>query len=461
MTAALLERTPVRRPAAARPVSPDRTAMPHGNGRRDGGPVRTWGGYLEVARRRRTAIALGTAVGLVGALLFLGFVPPTFAATEDVLVLGPTSQLGGPALAAPVDLDTEAQLVGSETIAQAAAAHLGEDTEAVRAAVDVTVPTNTTLMRISYRAASPARARAGASAVAAAYLAHRRQEAESALAGDRRAAQKVLDQSRRELVQILRRRHSNNPSLLDAATQRLLHGQVGDAAGQLATLSATVPLGGRIVRPAVLPTAAQSPDRILVLLSGLAAGVLLGLAVAAARDRRDPVLADADDVGNRFGLPVLGTLRAGSADLRRLVNLLVTEVDGSGVRAVFVAPLAAQGAGLAAELAGALAAAGHRATLLRRGGTASEHVPATPGLTVEDTPAADLSDAVARARLRGDLVVLEGGPEDVGAAPARLVEAVLVVVQFSRTTADELDARLTQLRAGRPRLIGIVGGEAA
>jgi capsular polysaccharide biosynthesis protein len=425
--------------------------------------VRTWAGYGALVRRRRATIALGTAAGIVGALLFLGFVPPTFAATEDVLVLGPTGQLGGPALAAQVDLDTEAQLVGSQTIAQAAATPLGEDTEAVRAAVEVTVPTNTTLMRISYRATTPARAQAGASAVAAAYLAHRRQDAEDALAGDRRAAQKVLDDSRQQLVQILQRRHSGDSSILDPATQHLLHGQVDVAAGQLAALSATVPLGGRIVRPAALPTAAVSPDRVLVLLSGLAGGALLGLAAAVARDRRDPVLADADDVRNRFGLPVLGSLRPGSPDLRRLVNLLVTEVDAddAGVRAVLVAPLDAQGSGVPAELAAALAAAGRRTTLLRRAGTAPEHLPAAPGLTVEDTAAADLPAAVARARLRGDLVVLESGPDDVGAAPARLVEAVLVVVQFSRTTADELDARLTQLRAGRPRLIGIVGGEAA
>jgi hypothetical protein len=112
---------------------------------------------------------------------------------------------------------------------------------------------------------------------------------------------------------------------------------------------------------------------------------------------------------------------------------------------------------VAAELAHALAAAGRRTTLLRPAGTAPEHVPAAPGLTVEDAPAPHLRNAVTRARLRGDLVVLEGDPEDVGAAPARLVEAVLVVVSFSRTTADELDARLTQLRAARPRLIGIVG----
>ena len=82
-----------------------------------------------------------------------------------------------------INLDTEAQLVGSGAVAVKAAALLRSTTNPLELAhaVSVEVPANTTVLVISFEADTPQKAQAGSHAFAEAYLRNREQTARSGL----------------------------------------------------------------------------------------------------------------------------------------------------------------------------------------------------------------------------------------------------------------------------------------
>jgi hypothetical protein len=187
----------------------------------------------------------------------------------------------------------------------------------------------------------------------------------------------------------------------------------------------------------------------VVLASGVAVGLLVGVGAAVARDAWDTRIRRPADVPRWLGVPVLAALggRRGVTehDRRRLVSLLLTASAASGapVRSVLVVPSTHRVEGTAAMLVTALREARHRATLLVADPDGTPEVGSRPGAA-----------EAGRVREADSRLVLDGRER---ADPAETVpDALLVVVDLPRTRGDELSDLLEQLRHSRPLPIGIV-----
>src|SRR4051794_40876188 len=134
--------------------------------------------YLGMVRRHWWIVLAFVLAGVLGATAGARTQPKEYEATASVLVLALGSQDANASngrTTGNINLDTEAQLVTSTDVATAAGQLLKVTTPAstLAAAVQVSVPPNTTVLDISYDAPTAAQAQAGAHAFAAAYLAAR------------------------------------------------------------------------------------------------------------------------------------------------------------------------------------------------------------------------------------------------------------------------------------------------
>jgi Mrp family chromosome partitioning ATPase len=268
--------------------------------------------YVMMLRRQALPVAAGVLAGGVLGFAAMGLVPVSYAATTSVIVrptLGDTNVENGRTSTA-INLDTEAQVVTSSVVARIAATSLGagESIRALRKHVSVTVPANTSVLDISFRAGTPAAAVRGSKAFAAAYLQNR-----TALATDRLHQQAAsLEQRIRELNANLR---TTTVQLGDAApggTHHVLLATQRDLiVSQIqASTSELDPLYTQEVDPGAVLSDAQTPRRpsgwnpVLVLVSGLFLGAAAGLCGAVARDRADVRVRTGSDLA-RLGVNVL------------------------------------------------------------------------------------------------------------------------------------------------------------
>ena len=136
--------------------------------------------YTGVLRRRWWVVAAFAVLGLVGAAAYLVVAPKTYTATAAVFVKTTGADVGdgitgartGGAL---VNLDTEAQLVKSGTVAAIAGRSMHSSLTSYELAkqVTVTVPPNSQVLTIACDAPTGPGAAACANAFAAAYLQNR------------------------------------------------------------------------------------------------------------------------------------------------------------------------------------------------------------------------------------------------------------------------------------------------
>ncbi len=124
----------------------------------------------------------------VVALVVLGAVAGTLVATRSVTYSSTAAILVTPLQNNPyaadvrrddINIETEAQLVQSESVAVLARRRLGNgpSVEQLRASVDVEVPASTEVLRVTYSAKSPDGARRGAQAFVDSYLEFRGERA--------------------------------------------------------------------------------------------------------------------------------------------------------------------------------------------------------------------------------------------------------------------------------------------
>ena len=214
------------------------------------------GQLLRGVRRNRWRII---AAGLLGTLLGLGVVavsPQPYESSVQVLasVIPSTAPVGESDPKART-LDTEAQLIGSDTFLNAVGSRLGIDPERLPEQFRISATPNTQVLRFSYTADSAAAAQRGARVVAEEFIAVRR----AAVADILPAADRIG--VRTEVVQRPRR-----------------------------------------------PTEPKRGNDEVPVGSGLFGGLLVGLAWGHARDRWRPRITDPDQVTEATGLPVAATL---------------------------------------------------------------------------------------------------------------------------------------------------------
>jgi capsular polysaccharide biosynthesis protein len=298
-------------------------------------------GYLAVLRRRWPVVLVLACVGILAAGAYIVESPKAYMATATVNVTatGVTQTQGGGAVAggrtsSAVNLDTETQIVKSSTVGAIAARSLDSPLTiaALLGHVSVAVPANSSVLQVSCQANSPEQAAACANAFAAAYLQNRNATAAGTTHSELTTVRNELtslEKSTTRLTLQIRSLPVNSPQRATAESQlQADSGQLKALANQVASLSgqAAASSGGSIITKATPPTTPSSPKKKIILPGGLLAGLLIGLLIAFAWDKRDTTIKDARNPG-QFGVPTL--LAVSGKDLDR--QLLASPRSAAGL----------------------------------------------------------------------------------------------------------------------------------
>ncbi|MGI5167246.1 Wzz/FepE/Etk N-terminal domain-containing protein [Spirillospora sp. CA-253888] len=269
------------------------------------------GQLLAIFRRYALLIGLlavlGGAAG-AGAAMIL---PAPYTATATVLVSplegNPYSPQGrGDDL---INLETEAQLISTDTVAKLAARRLGRTPGGT---VSVTVPPNTQVLNLTYTAGGAQEARGGAQAFAESYLDYRRQRAQAVVDG---RLKKLQDQSKR-VERALRTANQEMRGATGAQraylSQRITAytNQLGVIDEQANDIGSTPINAGQVITPAGLPPGSGGMRMVMFAGGGLAAGLVLGVLIMLLRERVNQRLRDAEGI-EALGVRTLSTVPPG------------------------------------------------------------------------------------------------------------------------------------------------------
>ena len=343
--------------------------------------------YLAMTKRGWPVILAGAVLGLLAAFGYLQSQPSQYTSSASILVtptgVQNTADLANGRTNAEINLDTEARLVRSTGVATKARDLMKSSAavDSLVAAVTVSVPPNTEVLSIAFNGTTPAAAQQGAHAFAQAYLTTRAASAQSALDAQMKAIrgqQTTTLRSLRNLVETLAKLHNGSPERAYYSAQKELLTQQLQSLNQLmGKLTTTVVTPGRVLNDAELPGETSGPSSWMILGSGLMAGLLAGLALAALRMRTDRRVRRADEIERLFNLPVIGEPgvldhlvpaapgTAGSEAFRRVTNAL-PKLTGSKTITVMVVGAAAGPSAtvVAANLVLTLSRTGQRALLI-------------------------------------------------------------------------------------------------
>ena len=265
--------------------------------------------YTGTLRRRWWLIVAVAIIGTLAAVGYFKAAPKVYTATASVYVTVKSSTT------ATVNLDTEAQVVQSATVAQAAGKlmHSTDSVQRLLSRVSVTVPANSQVLSINCQASSPDDAASCAQAFAQAYLNYTSNSTTASLKSQITTLQSnisTLESDSAKLKVAIANLPTNAPQRAsDNEELTADHSQLASLTGQIATLTAGLadPSGGSIISNATPPLSATSPKALLVIPSGLLGGLLIGLVLAYLVDRRDRRIREPRDV-TRLNVPVLMSL---------------------------------------------------------------------------------------------------------------------------------------------------------
>jgi len=453
--------------------------------------------YLRPLRRRWRLVLLGIALGAVLGVVAIEAVSPEYTATASILVtptgVDTTGDNATGRTQGPVNLDTEAQVVRSEAVLLAAREAIGfrASVAALRRRVTVTVPANTTVLEVAYKARSAEEARAGARTLARAYLDNRAASAEAELrkhAASVRGRMDALRQRLRAAASVVASRPPNSAARAFArARMDSYTAQISALASDHDRLTTTIVTPGRVIADPELPAGPSSPIRVVLLASAIMAGLLIGVLAAVVRDRTDPQVRDVAPL-DELGVPVLvvastdgeaangeaakGEAANGERDrapLRAYHGLAHAVFGAFGARrvAVTVAGVSAhqRRTAVADRLTAALTRL-HTAVLVQHPG---DGAPEAPGEALDHVRVAFVGDALEtfdmaqlRSELDGlkeaaDVVVVDAPPfigHPVTEALAAYCDGVILVVEIGVTRLDDLAHAVRQIDVTGGHVLG-------
>lgn len=326
--------------------------------------------YLGVLRRRWKILVVVILVGAAGSVGYLDLAPKVYAASAEVAVTPtgatPQSAASGSKAATPVNMDNEAQLVQSLTVAAAAAKLLNSPLtpQDLTKQITVTVPANSQVLEISCSTSSASGAAQCANAFSQAYLANRRATAAASVARQLKSLQRQIDSVTKHAAALTAKiaalpENSQQRAIdqalysSDASQLRALSNQAAALTGEGANSD-----GGTVIGRASPPPEPSSPKRALVLPSGLVVGILLAMLLALFADRRDKRIHGPEDAERAIDAPVLLNLAHRSTNVsfgllspRSRGGHGITELArglaaslGSGNHVIFVTSASAGGA---------------------------------------------------------------------------------------------------------------------
>jgi capsular polysaccharide biosynthesis protein len=424
--------------------------------------------YLGMMRRNWWLALLATVLGLAvaGGVTFAQ--DKLYQSSVSVLVkptgVQDTNVVGG-RTKGDINLDTEAQLVNSTTVA-ADAGKLLYSTEQPRQLarrVSVEVPPNTSILVISYADFSPQAAQAGAHDFAEAYLANRNASAKAELNNQYDSLEHKINEINADLSAAV----TSHKADQDSRKQNLTN-QLNTLTGRLNQLSTATINGGKIISDAELPTQATKPSIPINLGSGTITGLVLGISIALCRERFDRKIRLGIDLPRRTGVPLLTELgdidktydpqtdcgRA-FARLRNEISIVLRgrpAEDSDGKCRVIVVTSVSPGTAatlVATNLASAFTHAGHNVSLI------TQHAADTAGHVQLEAVRQDLE----RQRAEAEYVIIEA-PSTATSADAQglasFADAAVMVVELRRSThAEVLDAVIQLRRVNTPLLSGV------
>jgi Mrp family chromosome partitioning ATPase len=277
-------------------------------------------------------------------------------------------------------LETEAALVGTQTVANKAISATGGKV-GPRAVdkVSVDVASNSKILRISFAAKNPDTARVGAQAFADAYLAYRHDQAEKStdqqidqLNDQIKTSQTALDAASKELS----REPDGSPSISVLQQQvQTYAGEIAQLQVEAAGLKGASNAPGDVITPARKPS---QPDGLPMWLIAAAVVVIAGgagLLVALWQEYSDDRIRDADDIGALGGGRLVATVASTSVEsvlndpvdegYRLLRSVAVGQVgDSSAILAIAPVGFTVDASGVAFGLAAALERSGRRVILV-------------------------------------------------------------------------------------------------
>jgi capsular polysaccharide biosynthesis protein len=441
----------------------------------DPAPVRELADYTRPIRRRWRWVAVGVAVGLVLGLVAAALVRHDYTSTASVVVT-PTgvetdiNNVNGRTQDV-INLDTEAQIVKSDAVAARVRRVLQAHTSlaAIERRVSVTVPANTTVLRISYTGGSPHDAAVGAQAYATSYLAVRGLTATRLLRKQETAVRNQMASVAADLaVPSAGTGTSGRGASERAVRYRALATESNALAKQLSVLTTTVVTPGSVISGASTPSGGSR--RVLFLLSGAMLGLLLSAGIAVARERTDTRLRDPRDL-EEAGIHVVGSVDTPSSAMRaytRAGNAILATLPDRGVVLVTGPTWEARNEDVAwnvataiRDVAGSVAVVrvengGAELTPLGAGGeaargsrkSASAKLPGSFGAATRG----ELRQSVAR--LKEDTVVVVDAADPLAEAVLPTCDTALLVASMNAThVPDVVDAAREMEREG-VRVIG-------
>lgn len=271
------------------------------------------GRALSDAFRRHKALVMACVLLVAGlAYGYTRTLSESFTASTSVLVkptLGnPFSpETGSSGQQVTIAMTTEAAVVDSDGVAQIANKTLDKHWDPGSDTVTASVPPNTQVVRIVYRAPTAESARAGAQTVAQAYLDYRRAETSSSQKIRLETLQKQAKAVRANLDKASAEAAKDNPPVNAVQNVQLYANQLVTLETTISTVQSAGTDPGSLVAPAALPDGPTGLDPRLLVGGGALGGLALGLTLAFWRERADKRLR-AESQLVVAGLPMLVSL---------------------------------------------------------------------------------------------------------------------------------------------------------
>lgn len=272
--------------------------------------------YVHVLLRQWRLIVAFAVVGLVAAVGFLAVVPRQYTATTTVnlTVISTEPFAARSAPSSLLDDQEERAIAQSHIVAERAAGIMegGMSAAEIRGSSSVATSSGAAVVSVSFTADSPEQATAGADAVASAYLSYRRERADERIAVLVDGLTTRIDDIEAQVAEIddtMSVLPEGDPSAARHATER--QQMLNELDGLLAErngLQSVDTTAGYVLSAAADNAMEQAPSDRLALLTGVAAGVVLGVVAAFLRNPRDRRLRTGSEVARALGAPVLARL---------------------------------------------------------------------------------------------------------------------------------------------------------